>query len=284
MNVVLITGCSSGIGLEAALAFARAGDCVYASMRDVSKAENLTEAADREGLTLNILGLDVTRSETFPKIIERIVDEAGRLDILVNNAGLLPLGAFEDIPESEFRHVMETNFFGSALLTRAALPFMRQQNNGYIIMISSLSGMASKAGDCVYAASKFALEGLTEGLRQEISRWNIKTALVEPGQYATQMFRGVNTTRSDPDSPYYPLTSRQIEDLSKQTGAGYPPQNLAELLVRISRSDGTRLRWPADDVAERVMTTVFAQDDAERQTFLRDVANVDWWINGKDQP
>ncbi|MFM7274067.1 MAG: SDR family NAD(P)-dependent oxidoreductase, partial [Gammaproteobacteria bacterium] len=185
MPHVVITGCSSGIGLEAALAFARAGYTVTATVRDPARATRLRERAAAEGLAVAIETLDVTQSATFAPFVERLLAREGRIDVLVNNAGVLPVGAFEDIPEDEFRAVMEANFFGPAVLSRAVLPAMRRQRSGCIIMLSSLSGMAARAGDTAYAASKFALEGLTEALRQEVARWNIRTALVHPAQYAT---------------------------------------------------------------------------------------------------
>jgi NAD(P)-dependent dehydrogenase (short-subunit alcohol dehydrogenase family) len=287
MKTVLITGCSTGFGLEAALAFARARYRVCATMRDTSRADPLREAAAAEGLELAIGQLDVTQPATFAPFVEQLLAREGRLDVLVNNAGVLPVGAFEDIGEAELRATMETNFFGPALLTRAVLPVMRRQRSGYLIMVSSLSGMAAKAGDSAYSASKFALEGLTEALRQEVARWNIRTALVQPAQYSTGMFRltaqgslGACTEQS----PYYPLIRNQQQALREALPTGRDPRRLAELLVTIAGSDGTRFRWPADEVAERVQRTVFAQDDAARQRFLRDVAGVDWWIDGADAP
>ena len=287
MPTVLITGSSSGLGKQAALAFARAGFRVIATLRDAGRSAELKKAAAAEGVELRIDVLDVTQPAVFAPFVDRLVAREGRIDVLVNNAGVLPVGAFEDVDEQELRAVMETNFFGPALLTKAVLPVMRRQRSGYIIMVSSLSGMAAKAGDAVYSASKFALEGLTEGLRQEVARWNIKTALVQPAQYATDMFRTTaagSLGACGPDSPYYALIRRQQEALRAALPDGRDPGALAELLVEIARSDGRRFRWPADDVAERVTRTIFAQDDAERQLFLRAVAGVDWWIEGAEAP
>lgn len=283
-KIVLITGCSSGIGMEAALAFARAGDVVYASMRDLSRADALNSAARAEGLSIDPIELDVTRPETFAPAIDRIDKLEGRLDVLVNNAGMLPVGAFEDVSAAELRRVMETNFFGPALLTQAVLPIMRREREGYIIMISSLSGIASKSGDAAYAASKFAVEGLTEGFRHEIGRWNIKSALVEPGQYATNIFQGALGEAGSASSPYAAYNNWLHEMMAKDAGCGEPPRKLAELLVEISRSDGSRLRWPADKTAEFVMTSVFAQNDEQRDKFLRKVSGIDWWVSGADAP
>ena len=284
MRTILITGCSSGIGFEAALAFARAGDEVYASMRDCSKGESIEAAAVSENLKINVIELDVTKPNTFRTIIDMIIAKSGRLDVLVNNAGVLPIGAFEDVSEQELRQTMEINFFGPAFLSQAVLPAMRRQNEGYIIMLSSLSGMASKSGDAAYAASKFALEGLTEGFRNEIARWNIKSALVEPAQYATNIFRNVALSDAQYQSPYAELNKSLVAEMSGDTSEGLPPDSLARLLVEISKSDGATFRWAADKTAERVMSAMFAHSDSERSQFLRDIANIDWWINGHDNP
>ena len=286
-QTVLITGCSGGIGLESALAFARAGYAVTATVRELSRSAPLRERAAAEGLDIAVHALDMTASDTFPPFVEALLSRLGRLDVLVNNAGVLPVGAFEDIPAGEFRATMETNFFGPALLSRAVLPAMRQQRSGYLIMVSSLSGMAAKAGDAVYAASKFALEGLTEALRQEVAHWNIRTALVHPAQYATGMFRLTETGECGScaaDSPYRPLIAHQQRLLLEALPRGRDPALLADLLVRIAASDGSRFRWPADDLAERVARTLFAQDDAERQAFLQGVSDADWWIAGRESP
>src|SRR5262245_28130604 len=122
MAIVLITGCSSGLGHASALAFARNGDRVYATMRDPAKASALRAAAEAESLDIRIVALDVTRAETFDPAIGAIVAESGRLDVLVNNAGVLRAGAFEDLEERAIREVMEVNLFGPLLLARAALP------------------------------------------------------------------------------------------------------------------------------------------------------------------
>ena len=116
MAVAVLTGSNSGFGLEGALAFARNGDTVYATMRDVSKAGALQQAAAAEQLSVNVRTLDVTQAETFEPFVKEVVDEAGSIDVLVNNAGILRAGAFEDIAEPTLRLMVETNFFGPFLL------------------------------------------------------------------------------------------------------------------------------------------------------------------------
>jgi NAD(P)-dependent dehydrogenase (short-subunit alcohol dehydrogenase family) len=288
MAVVVITGSNSGFGLEGALAFARNGDTVYASMRDVSKADRLQQAAREESLSINIRTLDITQPETFDAFIKDIVDEAGSIDVLVNNAGIVRPGALEDIPEAALRLVMETNFFGPLLLTRAVLPHMRAQGGGCIIMMSSLSGIAGLPGDLPYAASKFALEGATEALRHEVDRWGIKLALVEAGMYATGIFNAYMAEQVLlPDdypehSPYRPLVENRLGEVHSRRSQAFDPRIVGELFVTIAKSDGTQLRWPADAVAIKVLKTMFGQDDAGRDEFLRMVAGTAWWSEGRD--
>lgn len=290
MATVLITGCTSGFGYSAALAFARAGDVVYATARDPSKAAPLLAAATAERLPLRVLPLDVTRPATFAPTVERVVREAGTLDVLVNNAGILHVGAFEDLTEAQFRAVMETNAIAPLLLARAVLPQMRAQRSGCIVMISSLSGIAGLPGDVAYTASKFALEGATEALRHEVDRWNVRVALVEAGLYATRIFAPSMSEASGlppdypRDSPYRRFVEHRLGELRKRMPDAFDPAIVADLLVRIARSDGSQLRWPADAVATRVLATMFAQDDAARDRFLRGVAGTEWWSRGEDAP
>jgi NAD(P)-dependent dehydrogenase (short-subunit alcohol dehydrogenase family) len=290
MAIVLITGCSSGLGHASALEFARKGDRVYATLRDPSKAVALRTAAEAERLDIRVAALDVTRPATFAAAIDAIVAESGRLDVLVNNAGVLRAGAFEDLEEHAIREVMEVNFFGSFLLARAVLPQMRSQRSGLIIMISSLSGIAGLPGDVAYTASKFAVEGATEALRHEVDRWNIRVALVEAGLYATRIFDASLSAGHDlppgypAGSPYRPLVEHRLKELRARLPEAFDPSIIGRLLVEIAASDGTRLRWPADATARKVLATMLAQDDAARDQFLRNVSGTDWWSNGEPAP
>lgn len=286
MATVLITGCSSGIGRSAALAFARRGDRVYATVRSDTDGEDLQTTADSEKLKLQTPRLDVTQPDTFKELIHRVVSEAGSLDVLINNAGILIPGAFEDLTEAQVRSVMETNFFGPMLLTRAVLPHMRRQRNGLIIMISSLSGLAGLAGDVVYSASKFALEGATEALRQEVDRWGIRLALVESGRYATRLDRNDGQLPSDypQDSPYHSLISAKLDDAACRSAQAMNPDGIGKLLVTIADSDIRQLRWPSDPLAVTVLNTLHGLDDTERAAFLDDVSANQWWRDGLAHP
>ena len=290
MAVVVITGSNSGFGLQGALAFGRNGDTVYATMRDVSKAVALQESANTEDLSIRIRALDVSQPDTFANFVSEVTEEAGGIDVLVNNAGVLRAGTAEDTSEESLRMVMETNFFGPILFTRAVLPHMRARGSGYIIMVSSLSGLAGLPGDFSYTASKFALEGATESLRHEIDRWGIRVALVEAGMYATGILdASVSGDSALPDyyptdSPYRTLIETKLVELRARLPEAFDPRLVGELFVEIAASDGSQLRWPADPVAEKVLATMLGHDDAGRDKFLRDVSGTDWWSNGKDAP
>lgn len=284
MAIVVITGCSSGIGYESALAFARRNDRVYASMRNTDKATALLQHAGEENLDIRVRRLDVTCSADFPSFVDDIVAESGGIDILINNAGILRPGAWEDLPEETARLVMETNFFGPMLLSRAVLPQMRRQGQGTIIMISSLSGIAGLAGDVAYSASKFALEGATEALRHEIDRWGIHVALVQGGQYATGIFDADRAEDPAPNkSTYHELVTFKQRQTRDSLANAHHPRQMAELLLKIADSDGTRLRWPADELATRVLDTLLG-DDSERDSFLRMAGGSDWWSEQLPQP
>ncbi|MDZ4729631.1 MAG: SDR family oxidoreductase [Xanthomonadales bacterium] len=288
MSVVIITGSNNGFGYEGALAFARNGDTVYASMRDVNKADRLLTAAKSENLNIHIKALDVTRPETFAAFLQQVVDEAGRIDVLVNNAGIVYPGSLEDVPESGLRKVMETNFFGPLLLTRAVLPFMRAQGKGMIIMMSSLSGIAGLPGDLPYSASKFALEGATECLRHEVDRFGIKVALVEAGMYATSIFDSALADDAElpadypQDSPYRPLVESKLREVRNSLSKAFHPKIVADVFVQIAQSDGSQLRWQADEVAVHVVAAMFGHDDKGRDDFLRMASGTDWWSEGKN--
>ena len=290
MAVVVITGSNRGFGLHGALAFARNGDKVYATMRDESKAGTLQEAAAAEGISVRIRALDVSRPATFHSFVSKVIEEAGSIDVLVNNAGVLRAGTAEDTSEETLRMVMETNFFGAVLLSQAVLPQMRERGGGYIIQVSSLSGLAGLPGDFSYTASKFALEGATEAMRHEVDRWGINVALVEAGMYATGILKETISEGMDvpdyyaDDSAYRLLIKTKLSRLRGRLSEALDPKLVGDLFVEIANSDGSRLRWSADPISERVLGTIFGLDDARRDQFLREVSDTLWWSEGREAP
>lgn len=179
-----ITGASSGFGRAFAEHALARGHNVVATARRVSALEDLTLAAPARVLTL---ALDVTRPGEAEAAVTAAVARFGRIDVLMNNAGYGIVGAFEETSEDELRALMETNFFGAMNVTRAALPILRAQRSGAIVNISSLGGQLSFAGFSAYSASKFALEGVSEALAQEVAPFGLKVLIVEPGQFRTNL-------------------------------------------------------------------------------------------------
>lgn len=208
MAVVLITGSNSGIGKESAVEFARRGHRVFASMRRLESAQFLLAEAQKANLTIEVLQLDVTHSASVTAAVGEVLRREGRLDVLVNNAGFGSFGPVEDYTDDEIRDVFETNLLGAIRTTRAALPAMRAQRSGTIIMVSSISGLRTFPFMAVYSASKFGLEAISNGLRYELKPFGIRVVLVEPGNFNTRaginmhfparLRRGSSDVTSDP--------------------------------------------------------------------------------------
>lgn len=274
VGVALVSGCSSGIGKLTARALAGAGWIVYAGLR-AATGHQLSEVSSSEHL--RPLPLDLTDPAQILAAVKRVQSETGRLDALVNNAGIDSISALEDQREDDLRAVMEVNFFGALALTRAALPMMRKQDSSVIVMVSSLSGLIGLPGSSAYCASKFALEGATESLRNEVGRFGIRVALIEPGGYATAM----GTKRRLPvdypvASPYRPM----VEQLVQAPPASADPSAVAELVLFVIEQRAPRLRYAAGLQAEQVIAHLATLDDAARQHFALAVTNLEWWDAG----
>ena len=179
-GVAVVTGSSSGIGYETALALARNGFTTFATVRDLGKAGQLASIASKENLPIQVLQLDVTDDVSVKKAIKQVLDKAGRIDLVVNNAGYGLTGAFEDLSIDEIRSVYDTNFFGVIRVTQAVLPTMRSQGIGRIVNISSAAGRVAYPGASAYVSTKYALEGLTESMAYELEPFGIRVILVEP--------------------------------------------------------------------------------------------------------
>jgi NAD(P)-dependent dehydrogenase (short-subunit alcohol dehydrogenase family) len=181
-QVWFITGASSGFGNAFARYAVSQGYKVVATARETSKLAHLAKLAPKQVL---VQQLDVTKANEAETAIAAAVTRFGRIDVLINNAGYGIVGAVEETPEAELRAQMETNFFGAVAVSRAALPQLRAQRAGAIVMISSLGGQLSLPGFGAYSASKFALEGLSEALVGELAPFGIKVLIVEPGAFRT---------------------------------------------------------------------------------------------------
>lgn len=245
-QVILVTGCRSGFGLLSAVELARRGHTVYAGLRDPNTAHALLGAS--EGLPVHPIALDVNRGDHRAAAVERILEEQGRIDVLVNNAGVALGGFLEDIDEDEFRRVLDTNVIGPWALTKAVLPSMRLRRSGKIIMVGSMSGRIGLPGVGAYAASKWAMEGMSESWRHELALFGIELSLIEPAQFRTEIF-GRNRTlarrASDPKSPWAPY-ARTLDKMVRgmvEKRAG-DPTDVAHLIARIVEAKRSGLRHP----------------------------------------
>jgi NAD(P)-dependent dehydrogenase (short-subunit alcohol dehydrogenase family) len=184
MRVWLITGASSGFGRAIADAALERGDAVVATARRTEALSDL-EGAERA----RVVSLDVTDATQREAVIAEALERFGRIDVLVNNAGRTQVGAVEETTDEELRALFELHFFAPAALTRAVLPHMRRQGGGAVVQMSSVGGQITAPGFGAYCATKFALEGLTQALRDEVAGFGIHTLIVEPGAFRTGLFR-----------------------------------------------------------------------------------------------
>src|SRR5438105_5656841 len=190
MAVVMITGCSSGFGLATALAFARRGDRVWATMRNPADSGDLSAAAEAEHLEVATLALDVTDETSVTAAVGHVLEAEGHIDVLVNNAGLAHMGAVEALGIEDARNVFETNVFGQVRMVQAVLPGMRERGEGVIVNVSSVAGrLPGSPANWAYAASKHAAGALSDSLAEEVRPFGIRVVCIEPGFFATSVVR-----------------------------------------------------------------------------------------------
>jgi NAD(P)-dependent dehydrogenase (short-subunit alcohol dehydrogenase family) len=250
-RVVLVTGCSSGIGRAAALALAERGHRVFASAR------NRNDLAELERPNLAAVALDVTDPATIAAAVQTVLSRAGRIDVLVNNAGYGQYGAVEEVTTDEWRAQFEVNLFGAIAVTQAALPAMRQQRRGTIVNVSSVAGKVAIPFAAPYCASKHGLEAVSDALRVELAPFGIRVVLVEPGPISTRFGdrarSGVAPLLSRP-GPYrelYALAERAM-DVDFQKGK-LPAEAVARVIVDAIESERPRARYPVGPMARALI-------------------------------
>lgn len=245
MKSVLITGTSKGIGFETALSFARGGYKVFATMRNLEAASNLQKQITDESLNVIIYEMDVDSDDSVKHCIQSIIEEHGIIDVLVNNAGIERHGSIEELPMSDFKAIMETNYFGVIRCIQAVLPQMRENKNGCIINVGSVAGKIANTPLSAYCASKFALEALIESLAGEVKPFNIRVSLIEPGIIDTKMAQDI-TVDSHSKYPQVLRFGAMFEESLKQPT---PPSMVADLMFEIANGDTWQLRHPVGPTA-----------------------------------
>ena len=241
MATVLITGTSKGIGLAAAIAFGRAGHTVAAAMRNPGQAPELATTAAREKLPITVYKMDVDADASVREAIGRITKELGPIDVLVNNAGIERMGTVEELALTEYRAVMETNYFGVIRCMQAVLPSMIQKKRGCIINVASVAGRIASPSMSAYSASKFALESLSEILAAEVKSLGIRVAIVEPGIIDTEMARHITIV---PSTSLYSHQSRLAALFTASLKNPVSPSIVADKILEIAVNGTWQLRHP----------------------------------------
>ena len=272
---VLISGASRGLGLATARELAARGYRVFAGVR----ASGALPADTGAGEIL----LDVTSQSSVDDAVRRVRREAGGIDVLINNAGLHAFGALETAGEARFRELLEVNLLGAWRLTRAVLPDMRTRGSGHVLMVSSLSGLVGLPADGQYAASKFALEGMSESLALEVQRFGVRVNLLDAGPYDTDMLR------RDENALQHLSSSRQgaayealHRALLEQERSGDPPRNAAGIIASLVDDPPDQLRVPIGPVAEQVFASLGIDRGERARRVAVEAGSISWWMRGEE--
>lgn len=236
--VWLVTGCSSGFGNQFVHSILARGDKVIATARNLSKVKHL------EQLDVPVYQLDITASQSsINATIAEILTTHGRIDVLINNAGYIAIGTWEDLSYEDWFAQFDTNVFGTIKVTKALLPHFRERKTGTMIFISSLSGWVGHAGCSAYAGSKFALEGIVEGLHAETAHLGLRTLLIEPGRFRTNLLSSGSMKARLSDIPGYKERSRVLIEYLSREDQKQPgdPAKLVEIVVDLVRGEGVAL-------------------------------------------
>ena len=242
-QVALVTGASSGIGLATAQLFAAEGFRVFGTSR-TPEAHPVTDCT--------MVELDVHSEDSCTAAVSRVLEEAGRIDVLVNNAGYGLIGALEEFSIEEIHQLFETNVYGLVRMTQAVLPSMRARRHGRIINISSTAGRLSIPFESLYCASKFTVEGLSEGLRHELRPFGIAVCLVEPGFTRSHFKENIRQPKQTIDD-YNTMRQEFLFKVGNAFDSGNNPETIAAVILRAARDKKPKLRYPAG--GDAVMAT-----------------------------
>jgi len=267
-KVWLVTGAGRGMGVDIAEAAMAAGNAAVATGR---RPEAVEQALGGVQDDLLVVKLDVTSPADAQAAVQAAVDRFGRIDVLVNNAGNFYAGFFEEITPEDFRAQIETTLFGPMNVTRAVLPVMRAQRSGVVVAISSTAGIVGFEFNSAYAASKFGVEGWMESLTPEVAPFGIRTMVVEPGFFRTELLTPESTNYAEPSIEDYAERTEQTVAVWKSMNGqqGGDPAKLANALVQLASQDEPPLRFAAGadavGVVEKKAKDLLAQADAHRE-------------------
>jgi NAD(P)-dependent dehydrogenase (short-subunit alcohol dehydrogenase family) len=272
-KVALVTGSSSGIGYETSLLLARNQFVTYASMRNLKKGDELMKIASQETIPLKVIELDVNDDVSVNDAINTILKENGRIDVLVNNAGYSIFGSLEELSLEEIKEEFETNFFGAVRAAKAVIPAMRKQSSGTIVNVSSIGGKVGLLPYfTAYHASKFALEGYTESLRQELVEFGINVILIEPGAVGTNFMDNMKTGKNyNPnESPYAKTIQRVFEGAQVIMANTIHPREVAQVILNAVNSASPNVRYSVGKDAESILKRRAELSDTEMEQWVRE--------------
>ena len=275
-KIVLVTGCSTGIGYITSLTLARNGFYTYATMRNLDKSSNIKEIADNESLPLKVLQLDVTNDESVKNATEVLKAEKNRKDVLVNNAGYGLIGSIEEISIKELKEQFETNLFGMVRVTQQVLPIMRmQKEGGRVINVSSIGGILGYPLSAAYSGTKFAVEGLIESMRYEVEPFGIKTILIEPAFVIDTNFHNnvkvpEKTTSGFYSSPYKEFTQKLFENYGNvQNEYQTKAEDVAKIILEAAISDNPKPRYQVGKYSKMMVKTKYTYSDSECKNIMQ---------------
>jgi NAD(P)-dependent dehydrogenase (short-subunit alcohol dehydrogenase family) len=272
-KVALVTGSSSGIGYETSLLLARNQFVTYASMRNLKKGDELMKIASQETIPLKVIELDVNDNVSVNDAMDTILKQNGRIDVLVNNAGYSVFGSLEELSLEEIKDQFETNFFGAVRAAKAVIPAMRKQSSGTIVNVSSIGGKVGLLPYfTAYHASKFALEGYTESLRQELVEFGINVILIEPGAVGTNFMDNMKTGKNyNPnESPYAKTIQRVFEGAQVIMANTIHPREVAQVILNAVNSTSPNVRYSVGKDAESILKRRAELSDTEMEQWVRE--------------
>ena len=269
-KVAVVTGTSSGIGFETALALAREGYYTYATMRDTAKSDKIKELGQKENLNINVLELDVDDENSVKTAIQKILDQKQRIDVLVNNAGWGLWGCVEDVSVDEFKAQFDTNFFSIIRLIQEVGPTMRKQGSGTIVNISSVVGRIGFPASPAYISSKFALEGLSESLRFELAPFGVNVVIIEPGVIKTNFMKNMRMAeKSESDTVYKDITVKVVSGVKMMAEMGTHPKEVADTIVKAVKDEKPLPRYIVGNDASMFLEAKKSKTDIEFENYLK---------------
>jgi NAD(P)-dependent dehydrogenase (short-subunit alcohol dehydrogenase family) len=273
-KVSIVTGSSSGIGLETALMFARNGYVTYATMRTPEKGALIKNAVEKENLPIKVAQLDVTDDKSVKNAIDHITSEDGRIDVLVNNAGYGLVGALEELSIEEIKAQYETNFFGLVRVIQAVLPTMRKQRSGRILNLSSGAGLFGYPGGSAYVSTKFAVEGLSESIAYELEPFGIKVILIEPGFVKTNFANSmlISKKAQDPTSSYSQMMQRIAASSNELAKSGSSAELVANVILDAATNPNPRLRYLVGKDVEAWAASKKSMDESEFFNMIKKIS------------